>query len=100
MPLYEYLEGDRIVERVLPVARRDAYPGRIKVPRRVSVCHRGEPSQGEAVLNGWKDCEERDGTEAVRQTAASLGLSREQVKQAWLAPDPVDPMARLNGVAA
>jgi hypothetical protein len=100
MPLYEYREGDRIVERVLPVAARDSFPGRITIPRRVSVCHRGEPSQGESVLAGWKDCEEKDGTEAVRQTAASLGLSREQVKQAWLAPDPVDPMARMNGVAA
>ncbi len=64
------------------------------------MCHKGEPSHAEVTLQGGKECEEKDGTEAVRQTAASLGMSREQVKQAWLAPDPVDPMARLNGVAA
>ncbi len=100
MPLYEYVENGRIVERVLPVAARDSYPGRITIPRQVSVCHKGEPSHAEVTLQGWKDCEEKDGTEAVRQTAASLGLTRDQVKAVWAAPDPVDPMSRLGGVAA
>ncbi len=100
MPLYEYIEGGRQVIRRLPVAERDSFPGRVVVPSRINVCPKGEPTQAETTLAGWKDCEERDGTEAVRQTAASLGMTREQVKRAWAAPDPVDPMAGLKGVAA
>lgn len=89
MPVYEYREGDRIVERVLPIDRRDAFPNRLTVPRRINVCPRGEPEHGSQLLQGWKECEEDGGTDSTRQLARQMGLTREQVKQACLAPDRV-----------
>lgn len=88
MPAYDYLEGGRRVTRVLPVAERDSFPNRITVPDRIMVCPRGEPTQSDAVLAGYKACEEKDGTEAIRRDCAALGLTRDQVKKAWAAPDP------------
>lgn len=88
MPLYEYRgpDGKTFVRR-MPVAQRDAIPGRLTVPSRVAVCPKGEPEHGSQLLNGWKQCEESMGGEGVRKLARSLGLSREQVKQACNAPD-------------
>lgn len=89
MPVYEYREGNRIVERILPISERDRFPNRITVPRRVSVCHQGEPQHGSQLLDGWKAVEESGGTESVRRMAKGLGLSRDQIKRACLAPDHV-----------
>jgi hypothetical protein len=83
MPVYEYIENGKQVLRKLAVAERDNYPGRVVVPSRVNVCPRGEPTQGSEVLQGFSRCEERYGTEQVRQTAKALGLSRDQVKKVW-----------------
>ena len=83
MPLYEYNEAGKTVVRVLPVAQRDSFPGRRVVPTRVNVCPRGEPTQGAEVLRGFARCEERYGTEKVRQTAKALGMSRDAVKKVW-----------------
>lgn len=87
MPCYEYLENGRVVDRVLPVARRDDFPGRITVPRRLHVCPRGAPTAENELMTGWKDCEESMGTEGVRKMAKGLGLTREQVKQVLAQPD-------------
>ncbi len=87
MPIYEYLENGRQVLRKLPVADRDKFPGRVTVPSRINVCPRGEPAQGSQLLDGWKAVEEQNGTGYARQMAKGLGLSREQVKQACLAPE-------------
>ena len=89
MPLYEYIENGKQVIRRLPVARRDDFPGRVRVPSRVNVCPRGEPEHGSQLMQGWKECEESMGTEGVRSMARGLGLTREQVKQACAAPDSV-----------
>lgn len=86
MPSYEYIEGGRTVIRVLPVAERDRFPGRVTVPSRIAVCPRGEQSHGEAVLRGFSRCEETFGTEKVRQCARALGLTRDQVKKVWSEP--------------
>lgn len=83
MPAYEYIEDGRTVVRVLPVADRDKFPGRITVPSRIAVCPRGEPAQGEQVLRGWYECEEKDGTAAVRKTEKALGLTAGQIKKVW-----------------
>jgi hypothetical protein len=82
MPVYQYLEGERLVERVLPVARRDDFPGRLAVPRRVLVCPRGRISQGEQVLRGFYEVEQRDPS-MHRQLKANLGLSAAQIREAW-----------------
>lgn len=83
MPLYEYIEHGRRVTRVLPVARRDEFPGRVTVPSRINVCPTGGPTQGDEVLRGFRRAEETLGTEKVRQCAKSLGLTRDQVKKVW-----------------
>ena len=83
MPNYEFIEDGRRVIRRLPVALRDSFPGRVTVPSRVLVCPRGAPTQGEDVLRGFSECEQKYGTEKVRQTAEALGLSRDQVKKVW-----------------
>lgn len=83
MPAYEYIERGRSVIRVVPVDKRDNWPNRVKVPSRILVCPRGEPTQSEQVLRGWYRCEESSGTEKVRQAAKSLGLTRDQVKKVW-----------------
>jgi hypothetical protein len=83
MPVYEYIEDGRRVLRKLPVAQRDDFPGRVTVPSRVLVCPRGKESQGTEVLRGFAQCEDRYGTEKVRQTAQAIGLTRDQVKQVW-----------------
>jgi hypothetical protein len=87
MPVYEYIENGKRVLRKLPVAARDNFPGRVTVPSRVNVCPRGEPTQGDEVLRGFSRCEDRYGTEQVRQTAKALGLSRDQVKKVWAKDD-------------
>lgn len=89
MPNYEFIDpesGRRVIRR-LPVAQRDSFPGRVTVPSRIHVCPKGEPEQGSQLLQGWKECEESMGTNGVRDMARGLGLTREQVKQACLAPD-------------
>lgn len=83
MPCYEYIEGGETVVRVLPVAERDRFPGRVTVPSRISFLLASEPKQGDQVLRGWYRCEESSGTEKVRQAAKSLGLTREGVKKVW-----------------
>lgn len=83
MPAYEYSENGRTVVRVLPVADRDKFPGRVAIPSRISVCPRGAPTQGEDVLRGFYRCEERNGTDAVRRTEKALGLTSSQVKDLW-----------------
>lgn len=91
MPNYEFIDpesGRRVIRR-LPVAERDSFPGRVTVPSRINVCPKGEPETGSQLLDGWKACEQSMGTEGVRKMARGLGLSREQVKQACLAPDSV-----------
>ena len=87
MPSYEYIEGGRSVVRVLPVAERDRFPGRVTVPSRVMVCPRGEPSQGSQVLRGFERAESTSGTEKVRLCAKAIGLTRDQVKKVWAAND-------------
>lgn len=89
MPNYEYIDpesGRRVIRR-LPVAARDSFPGRVTVPSRLSVCPKGEPAQADEVLRGFSKCEDRYGTEKVRLCAKAVGLTREQVKQVWNAPD-------------
>lgn len=89
MPNYEFIDpesGRRVIRR-LSVAERDSFPGRVTVPSRVSVCPQGQPSQGSEVLRGFAKCEERYGTEKVRQCASAIGLSRDQVKKVWAAND-------------
>lgn len=84
MPNYEYIDPDsgRRVIRRLPVAERDSFPGRVTVPSRVTV-PRPEPTQGDEVLRGFARCEEKDGTESVRQIARGLGTTRDAIKKAW-----------------
>ena len=89
MPNYEYIENGKRVIRRLPVAERDSFPGRVTVPSRIHVCPKGEPEHGSQLMDGWKSCEESMGSEGVRKMARSLGLTRDQVKQACLAPDSV-----------
>lgn len=86
MPVYEYRENGKQVLRRLPVAERDNYPGRVTVPSRLNVCPRGEPTQGDEVLRGFRRAEESFGTDAVKRTAAAIGLSRDQVKKVWAEP--------------
>lgn len=86
MPVYEYREGGRVVVRALPVAERDTFPNRITVPSRVHVVA-GAPDPGADTLRGFHRCEERYGTESVRQCAKALGLTRDQVKKVWQRPD-------------
>jgi hypothetical protein len=83
VPAYEYIEGGKTVVRVVPVADRDKYPGRVQVPRRVMVCPRGEPSQGDEVIRGFYQCEQRYGTAKVRLTEKALGMNASQVKKTW-----------------
>jgi hypothetical protein len=85
MPLYEFRERGGVVLRVLPVARRDDFPNRISVPSRLSVCPRGEPTQEDGLLKGWREIEEQDGSGA-RRLEKSLGLTADKVKDAMLAP--------------
>lgn len=83
MPVYEYREGRKTVLRRLPVEERDKYPGRITVPSRLTVCPKGAMTQGEQVLRGFYQCEQRYGTARVRQTEKALGLNHHGVKKAW-----------------
>lgn len=83
MPVYEYIEHGKPVLRRVPVAERDSFPGRVPLPSRLSVCPKGQPTQGSEVLTGFAKCEELYGTEKVRQTAKALGLTRDQVKKVW-----------------
>ena len=83
MPLYEYNEGGRIVQRRLTVADRDKFPGRVPIPRRLSVCPRGQPTQGAEVLRGFYKAEQTLGGELVRKTERALGLTSDQIKKAW-----------------
>ena len=87
MPVYEYIEGGRPVLRRVSVADRDKFPGRVKVPSRIAVCPQGQPTQGSEVLRGFSRCEDRYGTEEVRQAGKALGVTRDQVKQVWNTPD-------------
>lgn len=84
MPVYEYVENGRIVERAVPVDQRDAFPGRLTVPRRVSVCPRGKPSQGSEVLRGLYREESKPGAASgLHRCMGSLGLNPSQVKDVW-----------------
>jgi hypothetical protein len=87
MPAYEYIERGRTVIRVLPVADRDKFPGRVVIPRRVMVCPRGEPSQADQVIKGFYACEQKYGTARVRLTEKALGMNASNVKAVWNRPD-------------
>lgn len=97
MPTYEYREqSGQIVTRVLPVERRDEFPGRITVPRRVMVCPRGRPSQGAEVLRGFYREESKPGHGASLDRALKAsGFSADHVKRVWsddykVRPGPYD----------
>jgi hypothetical protein len=83
MPAYEYQQGGKTIVRVLPVERRDDFPGRVVIPSTLHVCPRGEPTQGDQVLRGFYRCEEKNGTAAVRNTEKALGLTAGKVKDLW-----------------
>lgn len=64
MPAYEYRQQDgSIITRVLPVDERDAYPGRITVPRSVAfVGSAYDPTiSANKIRLGYKKIEERGG---------------------------------------
>jgi hypothetical protein len=79
MPIYEFQEGSKIVERVLSVAERDKFPGRVTAPRRVLVCPRGETSQPHAVMNGLRKQEEKYGSAFSKMWPFSV----KQTREAW-----------------
>lgn len=92
MPLYEYIDpvtGFR-TERVLPVARRDEFPGRVTIPRRLVVLTKGGKSeadwQAEEVLRGFHKLEQKD-PQANEKMRESLGMTPNQIKDVWAQPD-------------
>lgn len=86
MPVYEYRHRGKVILRRVPVAERDRYPGRVTIPSRLTVCPRGEPTQGEQVLRGFYEEELKTGSKAVRQTERALGLNHHKVKSLWKHP--------------
>ena len=89
MPCYQYNENGVIVERVLPVAERDAFPGRVTVPRRVMVLAGGRSEaewQAGEVLRGFRREEQKNPrlNDVVRN---ALGMTPAQVKDTWAQPD-------------
>lgn len=92
MPLYEYIDpatGQR-TERVLPVARRDEFPGRVTVPRRLNVLTKAGKSEGEwqadEVLRGFHKLEQSD-PHANDKMREGLGMSPDKIKDVWAQPD-------------
>lgn len=82
MPIYQYYDAGthRLLERRLPVAERDAFPGRVPIPGRFFVCPREEPSPSSSVLDGFRKVEQQLGTTALeRQT----GFRSAEVKRIW-----------------
>ncbi len=86
MPSYEYIEGDRRIIRILPVADRDKFPGRVTVPSRINVCPRGPSTQGDEVLRGFYRAEQTYGNSRVRLAEKALGLDHHKVKSVWKHP--------------
>lgn len=86
MPVYEYLENGKVVLRRVPVADRDMYPGRVTIPSRLTVCPRGESTQGESVLRGFYQCEQKMGTAKVRANERAMGLDHHKIKSLWKHP--------------
>lgn len=90
MPLYEYNEGGRLVTRHASVAERDRWPGRVTVPRRVSVLAGSGRSEGqwqaEEVLRGFRREEQKDPrlNDTMRR---GLGMTPDQIKDVWAQPD-------------
>ena len=80
MPTYEYIENGQKIVRVLPVSRRDEFPGRVSVPSRIAVCPRGAPSQEHAVMNGLRTVEQQMGTTAFRK---AFPFSVEHTRKVW-----------------
>lgn len=82
MPIYEYLDqvSGRIVERFVPVAERDNWPGRLTAPRRVAVCPRGRPSQEAEAMAGLYKVEQQMGTGVFGK---GFPFTVEQTRKAW-----------------
>lgn len=89
MPFYDFIEDGKLVTRYLKIDERDTFPGRI-MPSRIAVCPKGEPTQEDGLLQGWKEIEEKDGRGA-RELERSLGLTADKVKDAMLAPTRPEP---------
>lgn len=85
MPLYEYAEAGRVVERVLPIEQRDAYPHRITVPARITV-PRGLQHPGSVAAGGpqaLRELEIKHGGHGDR-LAREMGFgSAEQIRRIW-----------------
>lgn len=94
MPTYQYLENGRIVERTLPVAQRDEFPGRITVPTRVRVLTNGGKTeaewQAEEVLRGFYRLEQKD-PNANDKMREGLGMTPAQIRDVWAQPDEYRP---------
>jgi hypothetical protein len=86
MPCYDYIEEatGRRVEKIVPIAQRDAVPGhrRVAVPPRVNMVGVAEDihSTEYGVRQGLKDMEERYGRDRIRRDA---GMSVQQLQEAW-----------------
>lgn len=96
MPVYEYIEGGRVVARRLPVEERDRFPGRIVVPRTVRVLTgtgRTEAEwQASEVLRGFYR-EEQKNPRLNDTVRAALGMNADGVKDTWAQPDAEYPEA-------
>jgi hypothetical protein len=87
MPVYQYIERGHIVERVLPVNRRDEFPGRIPVPARVLVCPSGVAPIADRVQAGFYAVEQKPGgLDELRRECD--GMSVDQIKETWAEPLP------------
>lgn len=85
MPLYQYTDGDVVVELIRSVAERDECPRgfrRITVPQRVGVA-RGliDPETPDAAVpRALKEYEQIKGHDAI---ARETGFSTQQMKRIW-----------------
>lgn len=101
MPLYLYEDSrsGKVVELILPMARRDDVPSHL---RRMMTCPAVAPCKGELqqrseqrthALQGFREVEEKVGrTEIERLT----GFSAKQIRRIWEKPNPPDKKVENN----
>jgi hypothetical protein len=88
MPSYDYIEvaTGRRVERIVPIAARDAQPGltRIAVPPRVALAGVAQDIHDQSFLvrEGLRDMETRYGRDALRR---DTGMKLGEIQAAWAA---------------
>ena len=101
MPYYEYMEDGKIVVRYAKVDARDAFPGRVQVPRRIRVIAARHKDEGayvnEDMTKGFYKEEQKD-PHFNDKMGKALGLKPGQIKDVWAAPDAPDPYAAREGI--